>query len=285
MRVSKGKTLGAVSPLCLGVLTLVIGCPGQVSDQGKLPRWSPEQYFSRMAQIGGQDPRVLVDEEERDVRRTVRSDVANGYQDSLAAFILKAGPWRGYFWYWVVEEEFAEVWRRRQIPLRMAATPKTMDALRRIAEAGVFRQARVAAALAMVRDDKELATAVLAKEYATFEVTDIPWRLPLPAGTALANLGTPAVAEVTTIYELKKLLDWGLPGPHDHRDPRLLARAANLYNKRLRELFDKGDTEEVQALADMVEKSRLALQCYREAEKEAQEAASQPGKNGGLFGP
>lgn len=272
----------------MGVLSLVIGCSGQVCDQVKVPKWSPEQYFGRMARVGGQDPRLLVDEEAADVRRTVRSDLADGWQDSVAGFILKTGPWRGYLWYAVAEEEFAEVWRRRDISLRMAATPKTMDALRRIAEAGVLRQARVAAALAMVRDDKELATRILTQEYATFEVTDIPATLaPLPLGTgwALGQLGNPVAPEVTNVAELNKLLEWSLRWPHVQRNPGLLARAANLYNKRLRELFDRGDTEQLQLLALLPERSHLALECYRRAEKEAQEPASQPHKNWDLFGP
>ena len=196
------------------------------------------------------------------ITKRIRDDVTAGKQDAVAELVLSEGAWRDEAWYGHAEAAFADVWLFRDIPITLGASQHTLEALRSIAEKGKTRSARVAAAACLTDTDAELAQRVLKAEYADFRITDKEaGSLPPAASDYLAPLGVYVPQEVVSTEEMSVLLT---AKERSTTDPDRLRRAADLFNRTLRDAAREGDLSTINKYASPEGRFRLAFSCWEQ---------------------
>lgn len=210
---------------------------------------------------------VVTCEEAAEVKDTTRKELLRGRQEDLASIILDR-RFANRRWYPYVELAFAEAWGGREMPITMAASARSVEALKAIAVSGDGREARVAAATAIAKNDPALARKVFEREYGAFGVVEgYEWAIPSTVGDELANLGVSVPAELATVRDAAVLLTI-----KDRLllDPSRLKTAADIYNLKLRSLMAGGKMAELRALCGTMEKLRLLQSAWDSAEGESQ---------------
>jgi hypothetical protein len=216
--------------------------------------------------------------------------MVSGSQDSVADFILTEGWWHGEIWYSYAELGFSDTWYYRKYPITMAASRRTIVALEKVAGSEASdREARVEAAISILPMDKDLARSVFEKEYANFTVTQYynGARDAIGTGDALFSLGVDAAPEITTQHYVEELLsehNQERDNPRKPYEQERLIDAANRFNKRLREMFLKKDTNGLRVLYERPNRWLLVVQCYEESGRAATEPITEPATGTGIWG-
>jgi len=192
------------------------------------------------------------------IGKQIRSDLAAGRQDEVAELVLGEGTWHEEAWYVHAEATFANVWLTRDVPVTLGASQRTLEALRAVAENGKSRSARVAAAACLKDTDAELALRVLKAEYADFHIGEGEAH---PASDHLAPLGVYVPQEVVSAEEMSVLLT---AKERLAIDPDRLRRAADLFNRTLRDAARTGDLGAINKYASAAGRIRLAFDCWEQ---------------------
>ncbi len=201
------------------------------------------------------------------IDKRIHGDIAAGKQDTVAELILSEGTWHGEEWYVQAEAAFANVWLYRDVPITLGASPRTLEALRAVAEKGRSRPARVAAAACLKDTDADLARRVLKAEYADFLISA---RDAQAAGDHLADLGVYVPQEVISAGEMGVLLT---AKERSAFDADRLRRAADLFNRTLRDAARNGDLKTINKYASAAGRIRLARSCWDQTKEPAAETA------------
>lgn len=254
----------------LSVLVLLGGCEKHQMTQARQRQHNEaavaNAYAESLRQIGGNHPRFIVYKDAAAVVRRVYRDAESGRQAPIALVVLNRSSWLEEPWYAYAEAAFAEAWRLRLFPITVGASDKTIAALRMVADSGRMRRSRVAAAACLVHVFPAEAKRVLLAEYGNFDVPGMPacgepFHFPLGTGRLLRGLGMDVPEEVVSAVDMDQLLR---SRDRSTRGRRELAGAADILNRKLRALLNKGRMEQLATYASHWEKVKLAQACWEE---------------------
>ena len=237
-------------------LFMMVGCSAPAGEGGLSTRAaSPlnskelEREFGKILGAKPGFPIAILWEHISAIEGLTRKTIRQGGQDALSELILAGqGSREKRPWYTYMEEEFAETLCRRNIPITMGATPKTVEALKAIAARGRTRTACVSAAKAIREEAPEIAKATFLKEYGNFTLSDYwpgrfyPSGSPLSVSHELWSMGVMVPREITSDYDALFYLT------SDYRrkfgSERVL-RATNMYNQKNRDLLKAQQWDEL----------------------------------------